>query len=339
MRRFTVIFMAVLAMIASGGSVALAAGPEEIVVVPGMTCWGLAEEYTGDGTRWPELYATNAASIETAANGRGLASSDNCHWIFPPTMVLRLPASWVSADVVADTPVAPTASEQGVAGVSDAPEPRGVLYDPPGGVWRFPNPSPVVATAAADVVAEDQPVTPALVAAAGGFSLWDAGWFVGVAILLLEIIAILLLLLVIMVIVLAMIDVCRNCRQRQDDEVVFPAETPRRVRPAYRESEFPVAVESPVVAVALEEVAQTAPSAESARGGGGDDAPSLVTEGGSSDDHAPPPPIAEVEPLTATTVITVTVVAPVTVTVTKVTITLEVEFGEEEEAGENACRG
>lgn len=64
----------------------------EIVVESGNTCWGITEQFTGDGSRFPELYRENRVEIEAEAQARGMESSDFCRWIFPGT-VLQIPDS------------------------------------------------------------------------------------------------------------------------------------------------------------------------------------------------------------------------------------------------------
>jgi nucleoid-associated protein YgaU len=52
-------------------------------VQSGDSLWLIAEKEYGDGARYPELYAKNAANIEAAARAHGQPSSAGGHWIYP----------------------------------------------------------------------------------------------------------------------------------------------------------------------------------------------------------------------------------------------------------------
>lgn len=65
-----------------------AAAARTYVVKSGDTLSGIAQRYTGNASRWPELYRANAATIDSVARSRGKAGGG--HWIFPGT-TLTLP--------------------------------------------------------------------------------------------------------------------------------------------------------------------------------------------------------------------------------------------------------
>lgn len=58
-------------------------GNQKYIVVKGDTLWGIAKTYYGNGSKWTVIYDANKKVIEDTARARGLADSDNGHWIFP----------------------------------------------------------------------------------------------------------------------------------------------------------------------------------------------------------------------------------------------------------------
>ena len=52
------------------------------IIQKGDTLWGIAKRFYGNGTYWTAIYNYNKSVIEAEAKRRGLASSDNGHWIF-----------------------------------------------------------------------------------------------------------------------------------------------------------------------------------------------------------------------------------------------------------------
>lgn len=52
------------------------------IIQKGDTLWGIAKKFYGNGAYWTAIYNYNKSVIEAEAKRRGLASSDNGHWIF-----------------------------------------------------------------------------------------------------------------------------------------------------------------------------------------------------------------------------------------------------------------
>ncbi|MDE7299800.1 MAG: LysM peptidoglycan-binding domain-containing protein [Lachnospiraceae bacterium] len=70
----------------SGGS----SGGSTYTVVSGDTLWAIAARELGSGSRWTQIYSTNAGTIEAWAKKHGKAGSDHGHWIWPGE-VLTMP--------------------------------------------------------------------------------------------------------------------------------------------------------------------------------------------------------------------------------------------------------
>lgn len=60
----------------------------EYTIQAGDTLWGIAKKFYGDGTYWTSIYNYNKSIFEAEAKRRGLASSDNGHWIFAGCTIL-----------------------------------------------------------------------------------------------------------------------------------------------------------------------------------------------------------------------------------------------------------
>jgi nucleoid-associated protein YgaU len=57
-------------------------------IVSGDTLWGIATRYYGNGSQYTRILNANRGLLDSVARQHGHASSENGHWIYPPTVIV-----------------------------------------------------------------------------------------------------------------------------------------------------------------------------------------------------------------------------------------------------------
>jgi len=83
-------------------------GNVEYTIVAGDTLWGIAQNFYGDGNRWPEISAANDEYLAAEEQRRGVATpTDGSHWIFSG-QVITIPGVSAASTTVETTEIVST---------------------------------------------------------------------------------------------------------------------------------------------------------------------------------------------------------------------------------------